>query len=73
MWGGCAMLDQAARDWHTKLQFPLFAWSSQARGFFSPAGWARQKLDGDKDVIRVYYNDENFERLRPRRGTRGRS
>jgi aryl-alcohol dehydrogenase-like predicted oxidoreductase len=63
MWGGCAMLDAEARKWHTRTQFPLFAWSSQARGFFS-GRFAPDKLDGDKDVIRVYYNDENFERLR---------
>jgi len=63
MWSGCALLDQTARDWHTKHQFPLFAWSSQARGFFS-GRFGPGKMDGDPDVIRVYYNDENFERLR---------
>jgi aryl-alcohol dehydrogenase-like predicted oxidoreductase len=63
MWSGCAMLDADGRKWHEKTQFPLFAWSSQARGFFS-GRFAPDKLDGDKDVIRVYYNDQNFERLR---------
>ncbi len=63
MWGGCAMLDTAARAWHTKEQFPLFAWSSQARGFFS-GRFGPDKMSGDPDVIRVYYNAENFERLR---------
>lgn len=63
MWGGCVMLDTDARKWHEKTQFPLFAWSSQARGFFS-GRFAPGKLEGDQDVIRVYYNDENFERLR---------
>jgi aryl-alcohol dehydrogenase-like predicted oxidoreductase len=63
MWSGCVMLDDAARAWHAKKQFPLFAWSSQARGFFS-GRFGPDKRDGDADVIRVYYNEENFERLR---------
>ncbi|MCW8133178.1 MAG: aldo/keto reductase [Planctomycetota bacterium] len=63
MWGGCTIADEAAKNWHRNNRMPLFAWSSQARGFFS-GRFAPDKLDGDKDVIRVYYSPENFERLR---------
>lgn len=63
MWGGCTIADEAAKNWHRNNHMPLFAWSSQARGFFS-GRFAPDKLDGDKDVIRVYYSPENFERLR---------
>lgn len=63
MWSGCTIADEPAKAWHRRNRMPLFAWSSQARGFFS-GRFAKDKLDGDKDVIRVYYTDENFERLR---------
>lgn len=63
MWKGAISATPEAAQWHTQRQFPLFAWSSQARGFFS-GRFAPERLDGDKDVIRVYYSDENFERLR---------
>ena len=61
MWGGCVCVDAAARKWHTESQFPLMPWSSQARGFFSGAFTPENRENGD--MVRVYYNDENFERL----------
>lgn len=61
MWGGCVCVDEKARTWHEESQFPLMPWSSQARGFFSGA-FTPEKRD-NRDMVRVYYNDDNFERL----------
>ena len=61
MWGGCVCVDDAARAWHRESQFPLMPWSSQARGFFSGAFTPENREN--RDMVRVYYNDENFERL----------
>ena len=61
MWGGCVCVDNDARRWHVENQFPLMPWSSQARGFFSGAFTADKRDNGD--MVRVYYNDDNFERL----------
>ena len=36
MWAGCTTAsDAASRAWHTQNQMPLFAWSSQAAGYFT--------------------------------------
>ena len=43
-------------------QFPLMPWSSQARGFFS--GQFTPDNREDENMVRVYYNDDNFERLK---------
>ena len=61
MWGGCVCVDEEARAWHEESQFPLMPWSSQARGFFSGA-FTPEKRD-NRDMVRVYYNDDNFKRL----------
>ena len=61
MWGGCVNVDDDARRWHAESQFPLMPWSSQARGFFSSA-FTKENLDNG-DMVRVYYSDNNFERL----------
>jgi aryl-alcohol dehydrogenase-like predicted oxidoreductase len=45
-----------ARAWYRRTQLPLFAWSSQAGGFFA----GRR----DELVERVYVDDRNLERLR---------
>jgi aryl-alcohol dehydrogenase-like predicted oxidoreductase len=45
-----------ARDWYRRTQLPLFAWSSQASGYF--AGRRDELID------RVYADDRNAERLR---------
>ena len=59
---GLVWTDETARDWHKKTGMPLFAWSSQARGFFT--GRFRPDVRDDANMVRVYYTDENFERLR---------
>jgi len=63
MWAGSITVSNDDKAWHAKMQFPLFAWSSQARGFFS-GRFAPEKKDGDPDVIRCYYTEDNWERLR---------
>lgn len=53
----------ADRDWYRRTQLPLFAWSSQAGGFFT--GRHRPGLgDLDSKMARTYYCDDNWERLR---------
>lgn len=48
MWTDAYTIEQDGRDWHAETGFPLFAWSSMARGYF--AG-----IEGE-DVKRVYHN-----------------
>jgi aryl-alcohol dehydrogenase-like predicted oxidoreductase len=69
MWVGCVSIanDEAAQAWYRETDMPLFAWSSQARGFFS--GRYRPDLsDGEtvdtQNVIRTYYSADNWERYR---------
>jgi aryl-alcohol dehydrogenase-like predicted oxidoreductase len=56
-WAGCrTAADPATRDWYERSGLALFAWSSQAAGFFTgradPAGNAR-----------FWFNDDNLRRL----------
>ncbi len=62
MWKGVVSVSEAAWTWHHETQFPLLPWSSQARGFFS-GRFAPDKRE-NQDMVRVYYNDANFERLK---------
>ena len=62
MWKGVVSVSEAAWGWHHETQFPLLPWSSQARGFFG-GRFAPEKRE-NQDMVRVYYNDANFERLR---------
>lgn len=55
MWAGCVSLDEEGRKWYAETGFPLFSWSSTARGYF--AGVI------DSDVQRVFVNDTNAARL----------
>jgi aryl-alcohol dehydrogenase-like predicted oxidoreductase len=82
MWAGCVSLsgDEEALAWYTKSQFPVFAWSSQARGFFSgrytPEMAAELKEKQPKfdeltpperdqlNVFRTYFSEANWERYR---------
>jgi 1-deoxyxylulose-5-phosphate synthase len=48
--------DPASRAWYERTQLPLFAWSSQAGGFFAGVR--------NPEVERVYVNERNLERLR---------
>lgn len=64
MWPECVSVagDAAALAWYQERQFPLFAWSSQASGFFS--GRFSPETIVDENVARVYYREDNWERLR---------
>ena len=62
LWPGCVSVDADAWRWYRQHQFPLLAWSSQARGFFS--GRFAPDRPEDSDVVRVYYRADNWERLR---------
>ncbi|MCC6177981.1 MAG: aldo/keto reductase [Chloroflexi bacterium] len=82
MWVGCVSLsgDEEALAWYERTQLPVFAWSSQARGFFSgrytPAMLAElaekqphfdELPPSERDrlnVIRTYFSDANWERYR---------
>jgi predicted dehydrogenase/predicted oxidoreductase len=61
VWGGCvAASDPASRKWLKKTQLPNFAWSSQARGFFTDRA-GRDKTT-DAELVRCWYADDNFAR-----------
>jgi aryl-alcohol dehydrogenase-like predicted oxidoreductase len=63
IWDGCLdACDPATQQWYARSGIPLFAWSSQARGFFS-GRFAPDRRD-DATIVRVYYSDANWERLR---------
>ncbi|TDN45875.1 aryl-alcohol dehydrogenase-like predicted oxidoreductase [Curtobacterium flaccumfaciens] len=62
-WAGCEhATDAASKAWLEERQVPLLPWSSQARGFFT--GRATPEDTSDAELVRCYYSDENFERLR---------
>jgi aryl-alcohol dehydrogenase-like predicted oxidoreductase len=69
MWVGCVSIagDGDALTWYQQTGMPVFAWSAQARGFFS--GRYRPDLTEGmttdaQNVIRTYYSDDNWERYR---------
>ncbi|MFD0671157.1 aldo/keto reductase [Cohnella sp. GCM10027633] len=61
-WEGCVSAGAADIAWHEQSQLPLLSWSSQAGGFFT-GRFAPDRLE-DKEAVRVYYSDANWERLR---------
>lgn len=82
MWVGCVSLsgDEEALAWYAQTQLPVFAWSSQARGFFS-GRYAPEMTDElaaqlprfdeltvpERDrlnVFRTYFSAANWERYR---------
>jgi aryl-alcohol dehydrogenase-like predicted oxidoreductase len=82
MWVGCVSLsgDEEALAWYAQNQLPVFAWSSQARGFFS-GRYTPEMTDElaaqlprfnelplpERDrlnVFRTYFSDTNWERYR---------
>ena len=75
VWPGCVAASTAPwRAWLKSTQTPLFPWSSQARGFFTPrfdavlaeaasmpaAGFANQP--SDDEMRRCWFADDNFQR-----------
>lgn len=62
IWPGCVFASDADQAWHMATQFPLLAWSPQASGFLSGRFTPQDRRDAD--MVRIYYSDVNFERLR---------
>jgi predicted dehydrogenase/aryl-alcohol dehydrogenase-like predicted oxidoreductase len=60
--GSRHVTDRASKKWLRERQVPLLPWSSQSRGFFT--GRARPDDLSDAEMVRCYYNADNFERLR---------
>jgi len=65
MWPGCLTAsDRRSRDWYERSRMPLFAWSSQATGFFSGRyGPEDRGVPALEKIVRTWFNDANFERL----------
>ncbi|GAA0922981.1 aldo/keto reductase [Kribbella koreensis] len=62
-WAGCRHVsDDESQAWLRERQVALFPWSSQARGFFT--GRAKPEDRSDEELVRCFYSDGNFERLR---------
>lgn len=63
VWEGCiSACDAESKAWYARTRMPLFAWSSQARGFFT--GRFSPDRPEDETMVRVYYHPDNWERLR---------
>ncbi len=64
VWHGCvAASDPASRAWFTREQVALFAWSSQARGFFlpeTPSPFAQSPTEAE--IIRCWHSEDNLQR-----------
>ena len=61
IWAGCvACSDAAWRKWLEERGIVNFAWSSQARGFFTDL--AGRDKPGTPEIARVWYSEENFGR-----------
>jgi aryl-alcohol dehydrogenase-like predicted oxidoreductase len=61
MWAGCvASSDRASVDWLRRTDTTLFAWSSQARRFFTDR--AGRDHREDPLMVRTWYNEINFGR-----------
>jgi len=61
-WEGSIAANREAQIWHANNRMPLLSWSAQAGGFFS--GRFAPEDPSDKDMVRVYYNDSNWQRYR---------
>ncbi|OPA75608.1 aldo/keto reductase [Paenibacillus selenitireducens] len=59
-WANCISLDEESLAWHERSELPLLSWSAQARGFFT--GRFTRDDRSNEDLVRVFYNDENWER-----------
>jgi aryl-alcohol dehydrogenase-like predicted oxidoreductase len=63
-WEGCLSAgDEESSAWFKRTGMPLMAWSSQGRGFFLP-GKARPADLSNKELVRCFYREDNFQRLK---------
>jgi aryl-alcohol dehydrogenase-like predicted oxidoreductase len=61
VWPDCVSSSDASwRRWLTEREIVNFAWSSQARGFFTPRAGRDRREDGE--LVRSWYSEGNFER-----------
>ncbi len=61
VWAGCVSAsDSESKVWLQETGTAIFAWSSQARGFFTPRA-GEDKLS-DAELVRCWYSPENFQR-----------
>jgi len=61
IWDGCVSSSSDAwKTWLRDRQIPVFAWSSQGRGFFTDRA-GREKHD-NAELVRVWYSERNFVR-----------
>jgi aryl-alcohol dehydrogenase-like predicted oxidoreductase len=65
--------DRVSREWYRRANIALFAWSSQAAGFFA-GHYSETDLEspGTKEMAKVWFNESNFQRLRRARELAGR-
>lgn len=65
MWPKCLTAsDPASRAWYAQTQLPLFAWSSQATGFFTGRyGPKDRENPALAQIVRTWFNEGNFQRL----------
>lgn len=61
-WPGCVSAGEDTVRWHERTGMPLLSWSSQAGGFFS--GRFSPDDRSNDDIVRVFYSEGNWERLR---------
>jgi aryl-alcohol dehydrogenase-like predicted oxidoreductase len=61
LWADCiACSDEASIAWLRQTETALFAWSSQARGFFTDRAGPDKRQDAT--MVRTWYSDANFSR-----------
>lgn len=61
VWGGCVSVsDSTSRSWLAAHRMALFAWSSQARGFFTERGDPADTSDAE--MVRCWHAADNFAR-----------
>lgn len=64
-WANCyTASDDSTRRWYESRDVALFAWSSQAGGFFTGRFAPEHAYDPDlAEIVRVWFSDDNFDRL----------
>jgi len=61
VWAGCVSAsDPESKAWLSETGTALFAWSSQARGFFTDR--AGEDKHSDAELVRCWYSPDNFQR-----------
>ncbi|HQK92558.1 MAG TPA: aldo/keto reductase [Armatimonadota bacterium] len=61
-WPKCTQASHSDLLWYAEHTIPVLAWSSQGRGFFLDYSGPDDR--GHPDLVRVYHNESNFEKLR---------